>query len=321
MKKTIIWLVIAACLVLAGSFLFGGVMTMLQWNFAELSTGRMETREYVLTEDFRNFSIDIDTADVIFQPAQNGEKKIVCYQSGKVNYTVEVQDDTLSIQRRDNRKWYERIGFFFDTPKITVYLPQGDYGGLTLRCSTGDVQLPGDFRFETMEITGGTGHVTSAASISGAARIKTSTGGIRLENLSAGSLELTVTTGSIRVSKVTCQGDLCIQVSTGKTSVADSSCKQLLSTGNTGDITLQDVTAAEKAVIERSTGDIKLTRFDAAEIDISTDTGDIRGSLLTEKIFLVKTDTGKTKVPQTTGGGICRITTDTGDIVITLESQ
>ena len=57
---------------------------------------------------------------------------------------------------------------------------------------------------------------------------------------------------------------------------------------------------------------------DAAEIFVETDTGDVKGSLLSEKVFIPKSDTGDIKVPKTVTGGRCEITTDTGDIKIEL---
>ena len=57
---------------------------------------------------------------------------------------------------------------------------------------------------------------------------------------------------------------------------------------------------------------------DAASIFVETDTGDVKGSLLSEKIFIINTDTGKKEVPESTTGGRCKITTDTGDIKITI---
>ena len=72
--------------------------------------------------------------------------------------------------------------------------------------------------------------------------------------------------------------------------------------------------------IERSTGDIELNGCDAGEIFIETDTGNVEGTLLSEKVFVVTTDTGDKRVPNTTSGGRCEITTDTGDIYITIEN-
>ena len=44
------------------------------------------------------------------------------------------------------------------------------------------------------------------------------------------------------------------------------------------------------------------------------------GSLLSEKLFLAQTNTGSVKVPKTSAGGHCEIATGTGDIKITIEN-
>ena len=70
--------------------------------------------------------------------------------------------------------------------------------------------------------------------------------------------------------------------------------------------------------LDRDTGDIDLEDCDADEIFIVTDTGDVKGTLLSEKVFITKTDTGDVNVPNSISGGRCEITTDTGDINISL---
>ena len=49
---------------------------------------------------------------------------------------------------------------------------------------------------------------------------------------------------------------------------------------------------------------------------VNTSTGDVNGTLLSEKIFITDTSTGRVSVPKTTSGGKCEITTSTGDINI-----
>ena len=46
-----------------------------------------------------------------------------------------------------------------------------------------------------------------------------------------------------------------------------------------------------------------------------TSTGKVKGHLLTDKIFVTSTSTGKVRVPSTESGGICKVTTSTGDIL------
>ncbi|MBQ1821155.1 MAG: DUF4097 family beta strand repeat protein [Clostridia bacterium] len=75
---------------------------------------------------------------------------------------------------------------------------------------------------------------------------------------------------------------------------------------------------AEQISIERSTGDVRFEQCDAAELSIDTDTGDVTGSLRSDKVFIAQSHTGDVSVPGSTSGGKCRITTDTGDIRITV---
>ena len=317
MSKTVkIWLIAAASLVLMGCMIFGGVMTMLKWDFSRLSTNRYETNSHEISEDFYGISIRVDTSDIRFVPAEDATCSVVCYEQNSMKHTVSVQDGILTIDVSDTRKWYEYIGIGFETSKITVYLPSGEYGILSVRSDTGDVVIPKDFGFGRVDISASTGDITNYASASGEIGIKTSTGKIRLDGVSAGSLDLSVTTGDVTASGITCAGDVSVLVSTGKTRLSGLTCKTLESKGSTGDISLTDVTVTEALSIRRSTGDVTFENSDAAEIFVTTDTGDVKGSLLSEKVFLVKTDTGRISVPDSVTGGRCEITTDTGDIRI-----
>ncbi|MBO5374250.1 MAG: DUF4097 family beta strand repeat protein, partial [Clostridia bacterium] len=114
-------------------------------------------------------------------------------------------------------------------------------------------------------------------------------------------------------------GDVTISVSTGKTYLTNVACQSIISSGSTGDISLKNALAVGKFSIERSTGDVTLESSDAGEIFIETDTGDVEGTLLSDKVFIINTDTGKKDVPNTITGGRCEITTDTGDIKIKIQ--
>jgi len=314
--RTKVWLIIAASLVLIGCIVFGGVMTMLKWDFTKLSTGKYETHNYEIDESFNNISIVADTADILIVPSENQKASVVCHEQKNVKHSVTAKDGALVIEAVDTRKWYEYIGIGFGTPKITVYIPRGEYGALFVKSDTGNVEIPKEFKFETIDISESTGNVTNYASALEYIRIKTSTGNICVENTSAKTLDLSVSTGMITVSNVACEGEVKIEVSTGKTNLTNIECKNVLSNGDTGDIFLKNVIVTEKFSIERSTGDVKFDRCDAAEIFVKTDTGDVRGSLLSDKVFIVQSDTGNVDVPKTTTGGKCEITTSTGDINI-----
>lgn len=316
-KKTVTLLVIATSFLLIGCIVFGGVMMTLNWDLSELSTVKYEINEYEITDSFQKILINTDTADITLVPSDT--ISVVCTERVNAKHTVSVKDGILRIEIVDYTKWYERIGFDFSTSKITVYVPQGQYEMLKIKGSTGDVKIPENYQFERVDIHQSTGDVTCKASTTETMKIKTSTGSIHVENVSVGHLELIVTTGKIMATDVNCRGDMNVSVSTGKTNLTNISCKNLTTDGNTGDITLKNVVTAEKLSIERSTGYVKFEGCDAAEIYVKTDTGDVTGTLMSEKVFLCKTHTGSVNVPKTTSGGLCEITTDTGDIRLTID--
>lgn len=294
-RKTLILVIIATTLLLVGGIMFGGIMMKLNFDFTKLYTREMVTNFYELHNDFENITIIADTADILLVPAD--KVSVECYEEENSKHIVSVKNGTLTIELVDHVKWYERIGINFAKPKIKLYLPQGQYASISIQGSTGDVKIPGEFAFETMQV-------------------KQSTGDIHVSDLSAGAATLTVTTGKITVSHVRFSGDMSLNVSTGDACLSDLSCNSLRTTGDTGKIVLENVITQEEIFIERSTGDVKLECCDAAELTIITDTGNVTGTLLSDKVFLCKTDTGRVDVPKTTTGGKCEITTDTGDIKI-----
>jgi len=182
--------------------------------------------------------------------------------------------DDTLLVKLDDRLW-EFINIDFGSPKITVYLPKTEYNSLSVSEHTGDIFV---------------------------------------KDISVETLNLSTTTGRITVSDVICGGDIGVGVSTGRTYLSNISCKNLITSGNTGDISLENVIAEEKFRINRSTGDVLFENSDANEIFVETDTGDVSGSILTEKVFIIQTDTGEVKVPKTLGVGKCEISTNTGDI-------
>lgn len=317
-KRAKIWLIAAASLVTVGAILFAVVMTVYHWDFSRLSTDRFETNTYEISEKFSDIKVNTDTADILFAASSDHTSRVVCHEGKNVKHSARVQDGTLTVSAADDRKWYEHIGFSFHSPTVTVYLPKTEYASLVIEESTGDITLPKDFTFDSVDLRLSTGHVDCLASSAGRVRIETGTGDIRLQNLSAGELDLTVSTGSVDVQSVSCEGNVGICVSTGDARLTGISCNSIHSGGSTGSITLKNVVTEETISIERSTGDVRLEGCDAGELEIHTDTGNVTGSLLSSKVFIAHSDTGRIAVPETTSGGKCKITTDTGDIRITM---
>lgn len=315
-----IWLVTAIVLLVIGSLLFGGAMTMLGWDFSKLSTDEYRTTTHAISEDFSNISIDTDTAKLLLVPSEDDACTVVCYEREKVYHSVSVKDNTLTISVVDTRKWHEYIGINvnFQGPKVTVYLPAGLYGALTVKTDTGSIKVPEDFSFESSSLSSDTGSIQNYASVADFLDIKTSTGKILVEGVTVGTLNLSASTGSITASDITCEGDASFGASTGKTTLSDITCQNLNVKGETGKILLTRVLPAKRLTVKNDTGNVHLDHCDAAEIGIYTDTGNVKGSILSEKVFRAHSDTGNVVVPDTLTGGKCEIISDTGNIEIVI---
>lgn len=320
-QMTVKWIIAGACLLAAGLIGFAIVMSLKGWDFSALDSGKYETTRHEITQQVINISVDSKTADIVLAASPDGVCRVELFEREKEKHRVTVEDSTLSIQLEDTRKWYERISLFsFKTPKITVYLPAGEYGALSVNTGTGDIAVPETFRFTGADVALSTGDVLWRASCSGGLNVKTSTGDITLEELQAGEVSLKMSTGKVTVSKLDCGGSMSVKVTTGRASFSDVSCTSFSSQGSTGNISLSNVIASGAMDIRRSTGDVRFDKCDAAEMTVETSTGDVTGSLLSGKSFKASSHTGKISVPDT-AGGVCRVTTDTGRIRLIIEES
>lgn len=298
MKK----IVVAGIILLVLGLVVGVVsFALMGFRFEGFKTVEYETKTTELRGDFKNIHIQGDTAYIAIYhpryPTLDNSAKLESLESENRRTVVFVEDGTLYIRLVDERKWYERMEVSMQSPALTLYLPEGDYGDLVIENSTGDVSIPGSFQFDRIQIKCSTGDVNLQSSAETIA-VKTSTGDIQLSNLDAEEVTLNVTTGRVQLYKVKCG---------------------VLSTeGDTGKVFFEDVLAEQSLFIRRSTGDVKLTACDAGSITIETDTGDVTGTLRSGKTFKTKTSTGKVQIPRDASGGTCEIKTSTGDIKISI---
>ena len=306
-------------------------------SLENIDGGDGDMRTFEISESFNEIYVDISDADLTFVSTDEESVRVVCEnEKKKLSHSAEVKDGRLEISLNDERKWYDYLTFSFKTPRIFVYLPEVEYASLLIKSDTGDIVIPENFKFDTVDVSLSTGDVDFRASANDFIKISASTGDVELSGVSAKSIDVSLSTGDVElenceaegISIKTTTGDIeaaglridgafSTKVSTGDTELSDVICKSYTSEGSTGEITLNRFVCEGLMSIERDTGNVTLRDSDAGEILIETDTGDVSLELRSEKVFITNTDTGRIRVPESTSGGKCKVTTDTGDISAT----
>ena len=284
MKNTKRLIILALCLVLIGIVISGAGVLAVNFDFSALSLTKFTTTTHTVETDFTKLSISTEISDVALAVSEDDTCSVVCREEENFFHTVSVENHTLTIATQDDRMWYEHIGLHFgNSHAVTVYLPKKAYESLTVSCNTADVEIPKGFSF-------------------GFAEIKTTTGDVMWRGSMVNNLAMSVNTGDIFVE--------------------DTGCQTLSAKTDTGDICLTATVATQNLTAETDTGDVRFDRFDAKTISVTTDTGDVTGTLLSNKLFITEAGTGDIQVPVPAGdvveADICRITTKTGDIRISL---
>ncbi|MBQ8304835.1 MAG: DUF4097 family beta strand repeat protein [Blautia sp.] len=281
MGKSKKWIITGTVLLGSGLMICGTSFTIMGFDWEKLSTVKFVTNTYEIADPFANIRIDADTASLSFLPSEDGTCKVICHEEGDDPHKAEVQNDTLTIERKNNKSLrLFGIGFETESPGITVYLPEDTYKTCTIETDTGDITL---------------------------------------QDLSAGDMQLGSDTGRIKLTNIELSDDLDIEENTGDIVLQNVTCRNLKAEGDTGDLRLTDVTASGEFRLETDTGDIVFDGCDADAIHAETDTGDVTGTLLSDKVFYADTDTGSVDVPASTTGGRCEIESDTGDIRLKIE--
>lgn len=314
MRKALIFAVV---FVFVGAILFTVALAAGGWDIRNLGSPKYETNEYEIVENVENISVKSDTTDVRFLPSVDEKIRVVCYENTKIKNVISVVDGILKIEPQDTRKWYDHISFFdFSSPDITVYLPEREYGALSVKISTGDVKIKSGSSFESIDLSGSTSDVECGDCVKGLLDIKVSTGDVDLCALDAGEIKVKTSTGDIDFENVSCASSIYVESDTGEAEFSSVRCNDFTRKADTGDTELEDVIAKGKFTFNQDTGDVKFDRCDASEIYVKTSTGDVKGSFLTDKVVYADTSTGKKDVPKSTSGGMCEIKTSTGNIII-----
>lgn len=257
-KRTKIWLIAATVLVVVGSMTFAYAMTRSGEDFRALEGNNMEISNYNVGDSFDNIYIDTQTTDIDFFTWREPEVKVECTQTNGIKYDVRVEDSTLKIETRDERKWYEYISFFSLDMSLRVYLPGGaEYSSVVIHNTTGDVIIPEQIYTDSLEVKVTTGDIDCSARVTDTLKLKTTTGDIKLSGVNCSIINIKATTGDVILDGCDAK-ELDIRVTTGDVKGTLLSGKSFTANTTTGDIDIPDNTDGGACNIKATTGDIKI---------------------------------------------------------------
>ena len=265
---------------------------------------------YPVSGSFTDISVTDYYADVQFRVSRDGSVSVVTRDAADVTHNVRVEGDTLTITRPEPSVGQRLFHHEDDDPEVTVYLPAGSYGALTVSNTSGDIESAAQLGFASANLTTVSGDIDLNGSVGGT----TVSGDIDLNGSVGGKVVCNTTSGDVELRSPTI-GDVEINTTSGDVELNDSYIQSLKVVSVSGDASLERVTAAGAVTIETTSGDVELEGSDAASLTISTTSGEVEGSLLTSKNFAVSSSIGRVSVPTSDPAGApCTVTTTSGDI-------
>ena len=321
MNKFLLGLLIAGCasVAIGGTVVAVAAITNSTNGNGAFANANAVTNEHVLEDSFENIDIDVTTAAITINKATDGVNKVVCVDTEDVYHEVKVENNTLSVKYKDEREWYEKIGFFnFNKLKVDAYLTEDAYSKLNIDVNTGTVTVDSGFTFSTINAENNTGSIKIKSNVTGDLLVETDTGSIEIENNTADEVKAKTDTGSIKLTNVTINKCVSLQSDTGSIKLNKVECENIIIENSTGSVTLTDTIASGSIGITTTTGGITFEKADAATLNLKASTGSIKGTFLTPKIFSCTSSTGKVTYPVSTTGGICIAQTSTGAITLSI---
>ena len=200
-------IIIAIILLLAGAVDCMVVMTVLGFDFHQLSTVEFVTTTYDIDGDFDSIDINCRIENIAFAPCKNDKMYVETFASEEESHTVAVESGVLIIATKPAaKKW--NFDFYIESPEITIYIPEGEYESLKLESDTGDITIPENFSFADINISVDTGDVNISGFSNETIYIKTSTGDIALTDITADEINLKTSTGHINLNNMVCSKDV-----------------------------------------------------------------------------------------------------------------
>lgn len=313
MKKSVR---IALLMIAAGLCIVLIALCLARFDFAALLAKNHETQTVAVEEAFDRIVVESDSFDVSVIPAADGACRVTGPVDETVSFTVEVSDGELRVASKEEKPWYAYISISISAKdSVVVELPEAEYAVLDVACASGNVSIDSKFSFAQVDVVCASGSIDCRADAD-TMELTTTSGEIFVSGGDFGTVSLQTASGSIDA------GDLCAKVfdavsSSGNVRLSQIRADSVRLKTSSGSAALTGVIAENALQAEASSGNIRLDRCDADNLRLTVTSGEIRGTLLSPKRFeFAEIGSGRISVPKDADGGLCTLTTGSGDIRI-----
>lgn len=194
---------------------------------------------YPVSGNFTDISVTDYYADVQFRVSRDGSVSVVTRDAADVTHTVRVEGNTLTVTRPEPSVGQRLFHHDDDDPEVTIYLPAGNYGALTVSNTSGDIESAAQLGFASANLTTVSGDIDLNGPVSGKIVCNTTSGDVELERSDAASLTISTTSGEVEGSLLTSK-NFAVSSSIGRVSAptADPAGAPCTVTTTSGDIRL-----------------------------------------------------------------------------------
>ena len=248
---------IGALLLIIGAVLCVGAFAVNGFSFDGLENVSYEGVTYMPEGAFDRVDVSAVDAEIHIQPSQDGICRVVCDETERWHYAVEVQDGALAV--RSDANWGTGIHINVKSPQLTIELPEKAYAELKLHSVSGDVDVVG--------------------LCIGALTIDATSGEIGLEKLTLGSLDVESVSGDIELTDSVATGDVSIRTTSGEVELESADAANFSITSVSGDVK-GSLRSGKTFDVRTVSGDVKLPQSTSGgAFSASTTSGDVEISL------------------------------------------
>ena len=135
------------------------------------SSGSFEAKSYTSDTQIKEINLDVQDREIEVSLSEDDQVHIHYYESGEEYYDISVSDENvLTMTSASDKDWTDYVGVkaSADDRKISLQIPEGFLGNLTLSTTNEDITL-------------------SPLAVTGSINLSSNGGNIDFENLDAGS--------------------------------------------------------------------------------------------------------------------------------------